>query len=218
MLIHLAGPDLRLCEIQEMMDVISCRVAEETIVFVGYTPEAGLRDQARVTLIAAGIDNSITRKNETRSPFKRFTEEARKVVIRAKDNAKSRNHTEIDESHFLLALTQEEDNAAAFVLTRLGYDCAKIREVVERCTSTTVAVRELKDLPFSKTAKRFLEQAGKEADRADLDYIGCEHFLLSMLHEEMKGTVSGSILHDFGITFEQVDRSVGLRSVRFRST
>ena len=125
-------------------------------------------------------------------------------MIRANDNAKSRNHREIDERHFLLAMTQDENNTAAFILTALGCDCGKIREVVEQRTRARAAAGELKDLPFSRSAKEFLRQSKDEADRLDSASIGCEDFLLSLLHEKMKGTVSGRILGDFGITFERV--------------
>jgi ATP-dependent Clp protease ATP-binding subunit ClpA len=140
--------------------------------------------------------------------FKRLTEEARAGVIRARDNAKCRNHTAIDDRHFLLALTQDEGNTAAIILMTLGYDCAEIRGVVEQLTRPTKAVGELKDLPFSRSAKEFLERSGQEAERFDFDFIGCEHFLLSLLHEEVKWTVTRRILRDFGVTYECVDRSV----------
>jgi ATP-dependent Clp protease ATP-binding subunit ClpC len=137
--------------------------------------------------------------------FKRFTEEARTVVIRAKDNARLRNHVAIDERHFLLALIEAADNTAAIILMTLGYDCGEIGRAVEGSMHCNEGPSRHRDLSFTPSAKAFLEQSAKEAERLGVSEIGCEHFLLSLLHPRRERTTTDRILARFGITFELVD-------------
>ena len=62
--------------------------------------------------------------------FERFTDRARRVVVLAQEEAKALNHNYIGSEHILLALIREGEGVAAQVLTQLGADLSRVREVV----------------------------------------------------------------------------------------
>ncbi|OQR64543.1 Clp protease [Streptomyces maremycinicus] len=114
--------------------------------------------------------------------FERFTEEARRVVVTAQEEARLLKHDHIGTEHILLALLDVPDSPAAKVLHRLGYDKdaarADITAVVGRGT------HELKGhIPFAPSARRTLDLALREAQQLHHTSIGTEHILLALVRE-----------------------------------
>jgi ATP-dependent Clp protease ATP-binding subunit ClpC len=62
--------------------------------------------------------------------FERFDQRARRVVVRAKEEARMLNHNDIGTEHILLGLIREGDGVAAQVLAKLGADLNKMRQQV----------------------------------------------------------------------------------------
>ena len=62
--------------------------------------------------------------------FERFDQRARRVVVRAQEEARRLNHNYIGTEHILLGLIREGDGVAAQVLVKLGADLNQMRQQV----------------------------------------------------------------------------------------
>ena len=59
--------------------------------------------------------------------FERFTDRARRVVVRAQEEARMLNHNYIGTEHILLGLIREGEGVATQVLVKLGADLNRVR-------------------------------------------------------------------------------------------
>jgi ATP-dependent Clp protease ATP-binding subunit ClpC len=65
--------------------------------------------------------------------FEKFTEQARKVLSLAQEEARRLNHDYIGTEHLLLGLVREGDGVAARVLNTFGADLKTARTVIASC-------------------------------------------------------------------------------------
>lgn len=91
--------------------------------------------------------------------FERFTEQSRRVVVLAQDEARRLNHHYIGTEHLLLGLLREEDGLAARVLESLGVTLDRIREQVARLVGAGEEVTS-GQIPFTPRAKKVLGSGG----------------------------------------------------------
>ncbi len=115
--------------------------------------------------------------------FNRFTERARKVIIFAKEEARSFNHDYIGTEHLLLGLVKEGEGVAAAVLQKLGVDLETIRIEVEKLVQPGPQTQVMGDIPFTPRSKKALELSAEEARALGHNYIGTEHLLLGLVKE-----------------------------------
>lgn len=115
--------------------------------------------------------------------FERFTAEARSVVVRAQEEARTLQHDHIGTEHILLGLFSMPTSVAAQALRNLGVTAATVRTGIE----DTVGVGEKETppghIPFTKRAKKVLELSLREALQLKHNYIGTEHILLALERE-----------------------------------
>jgi len=114
--------------------------------------------------------------------FDKFTEQARKVLQRAQEEAQRLNHSDVGTEHLLLGLIRERDGLAGRVLNGLGASLPKVRAQVE----FVIGRGELPTPPevgLTPRAKRVIELAIAEARRLRHRVIGSEHLLLGILRE-----------------------------------
>jgi ATP-dependent Clp protease ATP-binding subunit ClpC len=64
--------------------------------------------------------------------FERFSDRARRVVARAREEASALNHNDVGTGHILLGLLREGGGVGAQVLVKLGADLDGAREQVIR--------------------------------------------------------------------------------------
>jgi ClpA/ClpB-like protein len=115
--------------------------------------------------------------------FQRFTDRARKVVVEAQEQARGLGHPNIEPEHLLLALFQEPEGIAALALTRLNVTYDQVVEQVVARTPRTDDAR-VGHIPFTESAKALLKATLEEALGLGHNYIGTEHLLLAVHHEE----------------------------------
>jgi ATP-dependent Clp protease ATP-binding subunit ClpC len=115
--------------------------------------------------------------------FERFTPPARRVVVRAQEEARDLKHNYIGTEHLLLGLISgDPDGLPARVLGGIGLTLeAAQREVVAivgfgKATPTG-------HIPFTPRAKKTLELALRETLQLGHGYIGPEHVLLAVIRE-----------------------------------
>ncbi|MBN2073639.1 MAG: ATP-dependent Clp protease ATP-binding subunit [Actinobacteria bacterium] len=137
--------------------------------------------------------------------FERFTERARRVIVKAQDEARFLKQNYIGTEHLLLGLIDEKEGIASRVFQELGISFESIRgairDVVIEGTSESY-----EHIPFTPRAKKVLELSLREALQMGHNYIGTEHLLLGLLREG-EG-VAARVLNSLGVTLDNVKEKV----------
>jgi Clp amino terminal domain, pathogenicity island component/UvrB/uvrC motif len=112
--------------------------------------------------------------------FERFTEQSRRVVVVAQEEARELNHNYIGTEHLLLAILRDGRGGAAEALDSLAITEELVRQQVEE-----IVGRGRKSpsghIPFTPTAKKTMELSLSEATALGHTYIGPEHLLLGLV-------------------------------------
>ncbi len=114
--------------------------------------------------------------------FERFTDRARRVVVRAQEEARGLQHNYIGTEHILLALLDERESLAAHALDRFEMRPDRIRDEVRAMVGMGEKAPK-GHIPFTPRAKKILELSLREALDLHHDYIGTEHILLGVIQE-----------------------------------
>jgi ATP-dependent Clp protease ATP-binding subunit ClpA len=115
--------------------------------------------------------------------FERFTDQARRVVVLAQEEARLLGHDYIGTEHILLGLLAETDGPAAQALATLEIGLDAAREQVEEIIGASTGQPPSGHIPFTQRAKKVLELSLREAQRLGDRYIGTEHILLGLARE-----------------------------------
>ena len=140
--------------------------------------------------------------------FERYTENARKVLSRARQEAQKFHHDHIGTEHILLGLIEVKDGVAADILSHRNIDLKHAKAEVEK----TVVSGGLADesaflaLPRTTHAHKLIDDAVEEARTLKHNYIGTEHLLLALLHE--KGGRGAQVLGNLGLKSTEVRQDI----------
>jgi hypothetical protein len=114
--------------------------------------------------------------------FERFTDQARRCVVLAQEEARLLNHGYIGSEHVLLGVVAEGQGLGAGALQSLDVSVDMVRAKV-----VTLVGRGDRPapghIPFTPQAKRALEGALREALRVGDHEIGTEHLLLGLIRD-----------------------------------
>ena len=112
--------------------------------------------------------------------FERFTNEARRVLVLATDEARQMGHGSIGTEHLLLGLIDQSEGVATQSLVSLGISEEAVRQKVME-TVGPVGDSENSFPRFSPRAKRVLELSLREAIQLGQNDVGPGHMLLGIL-------------------------------------
>ena len=115
--------------------------------------------------------------------FERFTDQARRVVVLAQEEARLLNHPYIGSEHALLGVLAEGHGTGAHTLRSLDVSIEMVRAKVVALVGRGDRAPS-GHIPFTPQAKRALEGALREALHAGDHEIGTEHLLLGLIREE----------------------------------
>jgi len=113
--------------------------------------------------------------------FERFTDQARRIVALAQEEARTLNHNDVGTEHILLALIREGSGMAAQALTALGITEEAARQQVEEVLGRSQRGPQRGRVPFTPWAKKALELSLREAIAIGNSSIGTEHILLGLI-------------------------------------
>ncbi len=137
--------------------------------------------------------------------FERSTEQARKTVVLAQEEAWRLGHNYIGTEHLLLGLLRQDEGVAARALSSLNVALNETRDQVERmvgrCEEGTP-----EQPPFTPRSKKVLDLAWREALQLGHNYIGTEHILLGLISEP-EG-VAMNAMSRLGVDPDEVRREV----------
>jgi len=134
-----------------------------------------------------------------------FTDDARRALKLAQQEAERMHHAQIGTEHILLGLLREKEGIASRVLSELGLRSGDVQHWVERLS--TMRRRSLlisPELNLTPRTKRVLELAGDEARRRGDARIDTHHILLGLVRQG-DGTAL-EVLNHMGVTSEQIRR------------
>jgi ATP-dependent Clp protease ATP-binding subunit ClpC len=129
----------------------------------------------------------------------RFTENARKVINIAQEEAKRLNHAYIGSEHILIGILSVEDCLAVRILNKLGFETKKIKAKLSEVITPGDNMMLLGDIEFTQKSRKVLEYAFEEAQKMGQTFIGTEHILLGILREE-EG-VASKVLQHMGVKY-----------------
>ena len=114
--------------------------------------------------------------------FERFTDEARRVVVLAQEEARLLGHDYIGTEHILLGLLHVDGGVAFRALRSVGVSLGEAREAVTVILGAGGS-EPFGHIPFTPRAKKVLELSLREALVLGHNYIDTEHILLGLLRE-----------------------------------
>ena len=115
--------------------------------------------------------------------FERFTDQSRRAVVLAQEEARRLNHDHIGTEHVLAGLIREERGAAARTLEASGITLDAVRaQIVALAGPGQEPPRE--HIPFTPRAKKGFELALREATGHGRHIIGTGHLLLGLIGQD----------------------------------
>ena len=140
--------------------------------------------------------------------FESYTENARDVMSRARQEAQKFGHDHIGTEHILLGLIEVKTGIAADILSHRAVDLRHAKTQVEKLVKHGSGCEEMSygTLPQTKHAQHVLTDAVKEARALKHDHIGTEHLLLGLLYE--KDCIATEVLTNLGLKLDDIRRDV----------
>src|ERR1700685_508090 len=114
--------------------------------------------------------------------FERFTNQSRRVVVLAQEEARMLDHNYIGTEHLLLGLLHEGRGSAARALEAMDVTLQAARDQVIEIIGRGQA-QQSGHIPFTPRAKKSLELSLREALQLGDGYIGTGHLLLGLIHQ-----------------------------------
>ena len=143
--------------------------------------------------------------------WQRFTENARKVVFYAQEEAQKYGEGYVSTEHLLLGLVREDGSVGIRVLQIIGLDVARVKSEVEKQLPRGDH-KPILEMTLTPRAKRVIDIAYDEARKLNNNYIGTEHILLGLIREG--DGLAGRVLAKLGAKLEPVRQAIAeLQSV-----
>ncbi len=130
-----------------------------------------------------------------------FTENARKAIEYARDEATRLRHDYIGTEHLLLGLIRLGEGRAIEIITNLGLDLNDLKASIEEVVQPAGGTMTMGQLPLTARAKKTLEVSGQEARALKSKDIDTEHILLALLKDE-EG-VAAQVLSTYDIDYKE---------------
>ena len=137
--------------------------------------------------------------------LERFTDQARRVVVLAEEEARMLDHNWIGTEHLLLGVLREGDGVGARALESLGISLDTVRQQVQEIIGQGQHAPS-GHIPFTPRAKKVLELALAESKALGHNYIGTEHILLGLIREG--DGVAAQVLVKLGADLNRVRQQV----------
>ena len=115
--------------------------------------------------------------------FERFTDQSRRAVVLAQEEARFLNHNYIGTEHLLAGLRRENRGVAARTLESAGITMDAVRAEIEKLVGRG-QLAPSGHIPFTPQAKKCLELSLREALNLGHNHIGTGHLLLGLISKD----------------------------------
>ncbi len=133
--------------------------------------------------------------------LQRFTIKAQEMLQNAQQTATEHGHQEIGELHILKAMLGQEDSLVRPVLQKLEVSLPLTEQKLDSELAKLPRVQGASQQYLSQPALNILNQADKEAEKLQDEYISLEHILLALVH---KGKETAQLLGSVGVTSDKI--------------
>lgn len=142
--------------------------------------------------------------------YEQFSEEARRVIVLAQEEARGLDHVYVGTEHLLLGVILEGSGLASSVLTDLGITAPAVRDLVVEIIGRGKSSAAARTIPFTPRAKSTFEFAWSEARARGAEQVGPEHLLFGILHDG--DGVGAQIITKLAESTDQVRRQLEQQS------
>lgn len=136
----------------------------------------------------------------------RFTAGARRVVVLASEEARTRRHACVTPEHLLLGILRDGRGLAVHAFQRLGIGVEPVKAGIERALGSLPGVPANAAVRFAPRTKRVLELAVQSGRALCHRRVGTDALLLALVEEADPSTAR--ILASHGLTLDQVRQAV----------
>ncbi len=137
--------------------------------------------------------------------FERFTQKARQVIIKAKEQAVALRCEKLGTEHILLSLLKE-DEITNQILAKYNISKPRIQEIIISQVQPAPYEVDINTITFSTEARRVLEHALEESKILGHAYVGPEHLFIALAKEKLG--LAGRILRSYGLDHYTLRREV----------
>ncbi len=140
--------------------------------------------------------------------WERFTDNARKVMARANEEAQRFGHNRIGTEHILLGLIKEGGGRGAAILKEKGVDIDRMLREVDELVTVRGGAGPAAEGQAGRTAGavNVIKYSIEEALALGHDYMGTEHILLGLLRES--DGIASQVLANLGVSLDDVRASL----------
>jgi hypothetical protein len=138
-------------------------------------------------------------------PFERFTEEAKKVLTLAQQEAERGHQSYIGTEHLLLGILRNGDGSGALALASLNVRLEAVRDMIESAVGHNEQAVIQQIVPTSRV-KKVIEFAFEESRRRGHGYVDSGHLLVALMLEG-EG-IAAHVLQDLGVTTDRVNEAL----------
>jgi ATP-dependent Clp protease ATP-binding subunit ClpA len=137
--------------------------------------------------------------------WQQFTEESRKTIFFAQEEAGRLGVNDVSTEHILLGLLRENGNVASLIFDLLGAPTDLIQSDIERLANVGSG-RIGQGMQLTGSAKQVINLAYDEAKQSNVEHIGTEHLLIGLIREEQG--LAGQVLTQLGVTIDLTREAV----------
>ncbi|HOV13876.1 MAG TPA: ATP-dependent chaperone ClpB [Spirochaetota bacterium] len=114
--------------------------------------------------------------------YDKFTLMVQQAIQNASSIAMSKNHSEIDIEHIILALLEQKDGITLPLFDAIGVGGSRVKKEIENLVNQkpTIMGDNNRNPYLSGNANKLLIQAEKEMTKLDDEYISAEHIILAV--------------------------------------
>ena len=141
----------------------------------------------------------------------KFTDDARRALSLAEEEAGKVGKMVVSTEHILLGLFQDESTAASAALSKLGVEKPALEAEVAKLLADPVGKKPRTKVILSRDAKQAINATYEELGDLKDSVVGTEHLLLGMIKQ---GGAAAQVLSIFGVDLEKARQAVlGTRSI-----
>jgi dipeptidase E len=136
--------------------------------------------------------------------FDRFSDNAKRLLSFARQQALALGHDYIAPEHLLLGLLDLGQSTAAAMLARSQVSPRPLRDAVLAACSERIPVAPGGQMPFTPAAKKVLEAMLECASVRGDNHLGTEHCLVALA--KVEGTIAARVLAQAGFNHGEIER------------
>jgi len=136
------------------------------------------------------------------------TSGGRRVLVLAREEARSRHHERLGTEHLVLGILGERDGVALSLLKQMGLSLEQLRRDIEHALPAGNASALSHEIPFDTEVKRVIEYAIDEAKLLRHTHVGSEHLLAGLLRKETGS--AGRVLRASGASLHKIRKLLGM--------